>query len=340
MEHRKRRRRHRNKCTVYVLGLLAMITAWTSCKKQSWDEPVEELNLPYAGPAIYYTVLVDSGDRVFVLGGEGLLRNDFIQSEDNGNSWEIFHFNTELYSNKVLYGGTIRHNAVYAVGFDGKIFRNTSFVYDQWRLRQGDFYWYSHTGIAFGSDAVGCVVGHRDYNKGVIQRIDTAANSYQVDSFPFAINDIAFADEATAYAVGYGAVLRSADSGRSWQQLSLTDDNYRSVYCVDKDNIWTVGFNGTIAHITHNGNRYEKVKNGQNPFSNTDRYLDITFRGKDAYIVGEKGVVLYSKDAGASWQRMKKFTKEDLHGVAIHPLRNTVYFVGDHNSAFRATMNQ
>ncbi|WP_158605889.1 YCF48-related protein [Taibaiella sp. KBW10] len=323
------------KNTSLILGLLLCFYA---CKKKSWDTAVTQLTLPYVGEGMYNTVLVDSFDRVFILGGDRFERNDFLQSNDNGATWQVFHYNAELYSNKVLYAGTIRHNMVYAVGYDGKIFRNPDFRYDQWLLRQGDYFWYSYTGIAFGSDQNGCAVGHAGYDRGVIQRIDAEAHSLQVDSFPFAINDICFVDAATAYAAGYGALVKTVDSGKTWQQLSLTNDNYRAIYGIDKDNIWTVGYNGTIAHITQNGTHFNKVKNGQNPLGNTDRYRDIAFKGADGYIVGEKGVVMYTSNAGKSWSKMKKFTSEDLHGVAFHPTRNTVYFVGNHHVAFKTTV--
>lgn len=311
-----------------------------ACKKQSWSTAVEQLQIPDMGNSTFNAVLVDSSDHVFIFGGDRFERNDFIQSNDNGASWQVFHFNSEPYSNKVLYAGAILGNTVYAVGYDGKIFRSAGFIYDQWRLKQGDYFWFSFTGISFGSPGNGCAVGHTGYERGVIQRIDSAVHTIQVDTFPFAINDIAFADPATAYAVGYGAVLQSLDSGRTWKQLSLTDDNYRAVFAINKDDIWTVGYNGTIARLTEGGTKIKKIKNGQNPFSNTDRYRDIGFKGQDGYIVGEKGVVLYSHDGGASWSKMKKFTSEDIYSLAFHPLRNTVYFVGNKNTAFRATVGE
>lgn len=317
------------------LVLILLLQLGTSCSRKKWDNEVEKINLPDPGTGRLDGVLVDHLGRIHIVGGDRHARNDFYQSDDNGASWQLAHYDARLYSNKAVYSITEYGNAIYCGGFDGKMFKNSGASNNDWDLGLGDSWWYTFTGVTFTQSGMGFAAGNSGFEKGIIVRFLPDLQLQQVDSFPFAINDVAFVDDQLGYAVGYGALLQTKDGGASWQQLNLTDDNYRALYIADRNNIWTVGFSGTIAHITDDGRAFKKVKNGQNPLSNTDRYIDITFSGDQGYIVGEKGVVLYSGDAGKHWKKMKKFTREDLHAVAIHPTDRSVFFVGNHNVAFR-----
>lgn len=319
----------------FVLLALLLQVGLLACSRKKWDSEVEQIALPVPAKGRLNGVLVDHSGRIHIVGGDRHSRNDFYQSDDNGATWQLFHYDAQLYSNKAIYCITEYANAIYCGSFDGKMFKNAGTANNEWQLGLGDSWWYTFTGVAFNNAGMGFAAANSGFEKGLIVRFLPDMQLQQVDSFPFAINDVAFVDDRLGYAVGYGALLQTKDGGNTWQQLNLTDDNYRALFITDRDNIWTVGFNGTIAHITEDGRAFKKVKNGQNPLGNTDRYIDITFAGDEGYIVGEKGVVLYTADAGKRWQKMKKFTREDMHAVAIHPLDHSVFFVGNNNTAFR-----
>lgn len=318
--------------TIVIISFVSL-----SCSRKEWETEVESINLPFTGVGKYYDVLVDQSDRIHIVGGDRFSRNDFFQSNDNGNTWEVTHFNPIEYSNKAIFSIAEHKGSLYAGSFDGKVFKNTTGSNADWVLGMGQAWWFALTGIAMNENDLGLTVGSSSIHTGIILKFNENLDLLQTDTFPFAVNDVAFLNNDIAYAVGYGALLQTKDAGATWKQLNLTDDNYRSVFIIDKDNIWTVGFNGTIAHITNNGADYKKIKNGQNPFSNSDRYIDIAFKGKDGYIVGDAGVVLQTTDGGANWKRMKKFTQSDLRAVSFHPHANTVFFVGDSQAAFKYT---
>lgn len=320
-----------HKVLVYFLFLFLLL----SCSRKKWSEEVEPIALPGFNGGNFYDVLVDNKGQIHIVGGVRLERNDFYQSNDNGASWHLFHFDEVQYSNKAVFALGMLNDTVFATSYDGKVFKNNAGANNVWELFLGDAWWYTFSGISFGQNNIGFVAGNQGFQQGLIVKINSSMQTLQVDSFPFSINDVAVVDAQTSYAVGYGALLQTKDGGQNWQQLNLTDDNYRSLFVVDKDNVWTVGFNGTIAHITDNGSKQTKIKNGQNPLSNTDRYLDIKFKGQEGYIVGEKGVVLYTSNGGKDWKKMKKFTKEDLRAVAFHPIENTVFLVGSNGAAFK-----
>lgn len=317
-----------------LIFLIACVSI-TSCSKREWATSVEKMQLPFTGVGKYYDVHVDRSGTIHIVGGDRFNRNDFLQSDDKGATWQVSHFNAVEYSNKAAFAIAEHEGAMYASSFDGKIFKNLTARPGAWELGLGQVWWYALTGMDFNKGGIGLAAGNNGITTGVMLRFSKELDLLQNDTFPYALNDVAFVDENVAYAVGYGALLRTKDAGLSWQQLDLTDDNYRSVFVVDKDNIWTVGFNGTIAHVTNEGASYNKVKNGQNPFSDFDRYIDIAFKGQHGFIVGEKGVVLQTRDGGKSWDKMKKFTKSDLRAVCFDPFVNAVYFVGDDGAAFK-----
>ncbi len=320
-----------------LLFIIAITLLSLSCSRKEWDATVAAIPLPDTGEGKYYDVLVDQSGRVHIVGGDRFSRNDFFQSDDNGTTWRVAHFSPVEYSNKAVFSITEHNGALYAGSFDGKMFKNQTGINSEWELGLGNIWWFALTGIGINEEGVGLAAGNSGIQKGVIIKFNTDLEPLQIDSFPFAINDVAFVNNDVAYAVGYGALLQTKDAGATWKQLDLTDDNYRSVFVVDENNVWVVGFNGTIAHVTNGGADYKKIKNGQNPLSNTDRYIDVAFKGQDGYIVGEKGVVLQTNDGGKNWKKMKKITKHDLRAVCFHPNTNTIYFVGDNKAAFKYT---
>ncbi|HRP89825.1 MAG TPA: YCF48-related protein [Edaphocola sp.] len=319
------------------LTLLLLIFAFCiyGCSKKDWSGSVTQITLPQTNNGRIYDILINQQSKIFLVGGDRYERNDFFQSNDDGYSWTICHFDAEENSNKAIFCITEFNNTLFASGYDGKIFTNETLQPNGWHLRSSEFWWYSFTGSTFTENGNAYFAGNWGYPRGLIVRTNEHLSNKKIDSFPYAINDISFVDNQTGYAVGYGALLQTLDGGDTWQQLNLTDDNYRSICVLDKNNIWTVGFNGSIVHITENGRKFNKIKNSQNPLGNADRYLSITFNGLSGYITGEKGLVLQTSNSGKSWQKMKPFTNNDLYKAAFHPVEKTVFFVGDKNTIFK-----
>ena len=320
-----------------LLAFVLLVVQLFSCSRKKWDTDPQSLILPQTEYGIISGILVDNQGILHLVGGDRLERNDFLESADNGVSWALQHFDQVQYSNKAAFCLTENKNKLYAGSFDGKIFWKNANSSSTWNLKETDSWWYSFTGLTFVPNGIGFAAGNWGYNKGLILKLDTDLKTIKTDSFPFAINDISFLNDSLGYAVGYGVVLKTMDAGLHWNQLNLSDDNYRSIYINNQNDIWTVGFNGTIAQITDNGEKSRKIKNGQSPFSSSNRFLDIAFKGQEGYIVGEKGTVLHSSDGGENWSMMKKFTKEDLYVVAFNPNGNWVYFGGNNNAAFKYT---
>lgn len=310
------------------------VFVFAACRKAQKGTTIEKMVLPSTDGNIY-SILVSEQGRVYFLGGDRLARNDFFESDDLGLSWRLSHFEEVEYSNKAVFCVAEYAHEIFAGGFDGKVYKQQALVNDNWRLGLGHSWWYTFTGLSFSQLGIGFAVGNSGFGSGIIVKFNSDMETLQIDSFPFALNDVVMLDAQEGYAAGYGAILQTLDGGNTWSQLTLTDDNYRAITMDASGVVWTVGFNGTIAKIANKGDTIKKIKNGQNPFSNTDRYLDIAFKGDNAYVVGEKGVVQFSTDSGASWKKMKKFTHEDINAVYFHPNQNIAFFGGNNNMAYK-----
>lgn len=298
-------------------------------KNKSNDENVTQLVLPDASQLNAVNCLPDGS--LFAFGGMKFERSDFYSSQDNGNSWDVFHHPPN--GNKGLYASCLVGSNLWAAGFDGKIFfKNTSD--STWVFQQTAYFLYTFSAIAY-RDGTALIAGNMSYNFGLLLRVDTLGNILQIDSFPFAINDVIFVDNGKAYAVGYGAVLKSIDTGKSWAQLDITDDNYMAIAAKNANDIYTVGYEGTIVHIYNDGNAFDKIRNGQNPIGIKERYRDIAFKEDFGVIVGDKGLVRISRDGGKNWEPKKSLTKNELRAVAVSPIGDFFVTVGTFGSAFR-----
>jgi photosystem II stability/assembly factor-like uncharacterized protein len=116
---------------------------------------------------------------------------------------------------------------------------------------------------------------------------------------------VRFADEQNGYVAGLGGVvLVSKDGGRNWayRDTGLKQAIF-SLYPVD-GRVIAVGEKGFVRVSQDGGDTWAIPKSG---FPTVFTFMrDIWFApdGKSGYIVGERGKVLHSADAGATWDRV------------------------------------
>lgn len=144
------------------------------------------------------------------------------------------------------------------------------------------------------------------------------------------------ANESVLVAAGLrGLVLRSADAGKSWQQISMpVSSDLTSVFILDESNAWIVGHDGLVLHSDDGGNSWDRQLDGrlsEQPFKDfyqeengfepeaSARYLDemaMNFRqgpslpwldvhfenAEEGFVVGSFGMIAHTSDGGKSWQ--------------------------------------
>ena len=161
---------------------------------------------------------------------------------------------------------------------------------------------------------------------------------------------VCFRTNLVGYAVGSsGLIMRSADGGATWTKISNPATlDLRSVAVLRDGSSYAVvavGANGQICRSTDDGLTFSLVTNvtmEANPPSLEYNFLSRTHQAGPytSYIAGNKGMMLFSTDAGASWDRLlvdfNLGYQPNLNCVAHGPNPDYVYVVGQNGFLARS----
>ncbi len=98
-----------------------------------------------------------------------------------------------------------------------------------------------------------------------------------------------------------GTILHSADR-TSWEvQASGVDENLSSIYFVNSQKGFCVGYHGTVLRTEDGGKRWAKVAVESAYYLTGVHFVDE----KTGFIVGEFGTLLATSDGGATWKAVR-----------------------------------
>lgn len=140
-------------------------------------------------------------------------------------------------------------------------------------------------------------------------------------------------------AVGdYGTIIRSTDSGKTWQQAAAVPVSglLTSVSFADAKNGWAVGHGGIILATRDGGENWEI----QHTADGKPVLLSVHFTDAGhGYVVGAYGTALQTADGGKTWEPMQVGEGRDadlhLNHVFSGP-EGTLFAAGESGSAFRS----
>lgn len=129
------------------------------------------------------------------------------------------------------------------------------------------------------------------------------------------LNDIAFSDSSTGFAVGNGGViLKTADAGDSWTPLaSGTTKNINALAVTDGGDVWVVGDSCLVLRSTDKGSSWQRI----DVLSGKKRLLDVEFNGSLGYISGNEGTVTKTLDRGESWRSQAFDVSQSIHSFCF-----------------------
>ena len=295
----------------------------SACNKNAVSLNIELL--PAETDHNLYDVLFVDSLHGFMVGGERYASSDLLYTADGGQNWTLTQLPPE--ANKAVYAIAASDNRVQATGFDGKLF-NFDSEQESWGYSQTNW-WEWFQGIFIHPSGNTFIVGGVGYANGRILQIDVSGQVVQADSFDFELTDICFANSLEGYACGYGAVLKTNDAGRTWEQLHVKGDYYKSLYYRMDGSVWAVGYNGSIMHSDDGGMEWKKDRTGGNIGKNQWRLRDIAFlNNKEGFAVGDRGLIVQTSDGGNTWNRIISPSDADLHAVAFQA-ESYVWVVGN-----------
>jgi len=114
-----------------------------------------------------------------------------------------------------------------------------------------------------------------------------------------------------------GVILHSDDAGLTWQlQPAFTTGTIESVYFLDENRGWAVGWAGLLLRTTDGGRFWDSVRlPGVWETLSCVRFRDA----RNGWAVGMFGAMLRTRDGGSTWQRLDAPVKSWLTSIAFVP---------------------
>ena len=116
-------------------------------------------------------------------------------------------------------------------------------------------------------------------------------------------------------------------------QTSNINQSLRSVYFLDENLGWAVGFNGTILHTTNGGTNWAIQTSGT-----TNKLYSIVYflDPNNGWVVGEFGTILHTSNSGVNWSVQNSGTI-NLLGSIKFTNANTGFICGNNGTILKTT---
>lgn len=257
------------------------------------------------------------------IGGERFDHSRLLRTSNGGTTWTSIDLPD---ADKALFGiGQSANGRVYVIGYDGKMLYSDDLGLT-WNFRQLRFEAYKAISLRNNDNPV--AIGGISFDRGDIMELNGDGGIRNHEIVDYELNDIAFTGDGRAYRCGYGTIQYSTDSGRTWNWTKFKNDNYSAI-AVRDERIWVCGREGSIVRSIDGGQSWERLRNGTYIGEKKYRLNDIEFRNADeGFAVGEKGVVLYTRDGGLNWSELEAFTTAHLYSISLQST-NRIYVCGE-----------
>lgn len=260
------------------------------------------------------------GNSVYILNNStaaiagGNESNDSIRSifmtTDRADNWNINLDVIKSWLKSVVFSSY--SNGV-AVGYDGAILKTTDGGIN-WSsiIAPGNTYGRHFNSVCFADSLIGYIAGGwpaDDSIQTILKTTDGGSTwNIQSDNLGYWLRSISFSDALNGMAVGdHGTILKTTDGGSNWAPLTVPGNagtrDYQSVYMLNSLTALIVGGNRsndsiqTILKTTDGGSNWNVVLDHLGPMLKSIDFAGVS----QAYIVGNRGVILHSTDKGDSW---------------------------------------
>jgi len=157
----------------------------------------------------------------------------------------------------------------------------------------------------------------------------------------FIIRDIYLVDRQHGWAVGpsgqmtdVGIILNTTDGGETWKvSLHPSGAIGKGVFFINRLKGFVVGYDfyGGVIMTTTNGG-----ENWEHHYPPTPGLNDVVFTNDSTgWIVGDYGFILYTEDAGSTWEKVNSGTDSNLRRIVFVEDGNVGYIFGKDNTLLR-----
>ena len=136
------------------------------------------------------------------------------------------------------------------------------------------------------------------------------------------------------YAVGYGNIFMSSDTGKTWKCNHIANIQLYSIFFVNNSKGFVVGRNGLLYETTDEGNTWWNI-----PLPYTNKLYSICFSSVDTgFITGENGLILRTCNGGVTWTKKETNFHGRIFSIANNQ-KNIWIAVGDSGKILKSLNN-
>lgn len=317
------------KCIKCFLVLMFIMCSF-SCKKDMlyWQKVVQlNSNTTFRLDNIKFI-----GNNICIAaGGNTFYQSEIVRSTDGGYTWTSFSDST---APKEMYGMGLSDNGnIYLSGIDGDVLHSGDSG-KTWQYNR--ISWNEYFGGTFASPDTGIFVSSVLQRQCTITRVDSGFNIIDQQTFNFGLNNIYMIGPSVGYIIGYGTVMVTTNTGKTWNFQNVQGDNFTAMD-IHGEEIWMCGYMGSIYHTTDGGNNWQRQRNGNDITLPRYYLMSILFTDEqNGWAVCDNGKVIHSDDGGNHWEEYNQFTTSSLRSIALCP-NGDLLVAGDNGNIFRIT---
>jgi len=308
-----------------LIGLITIVV-FSTCGKEEYPIIWEELNSLTDVRLTDVEILNDN--TIYIVGGTRWERGEFLATNDGGATWT-----TDSIYNNVLNELSIKEGNLITAGYWGALLLyepNTA----SWNLTQLPEQVELHS-IAYHSQNNFTAVGGGSFDIGVLYHFNglNSQPDTSLTGLEHEMQDVCYLTADEVVAVGYGAVYKSYNKGKTWEPKPVQGEFFLTVDFPTSQIGYAAGFTGTIIKTTDGGETWKKLRNGNQVVTKRQVFRDILFTSEDkGYLVGDDGVFWITDDGGKSWKTVE-MPETRLNAISLQG--ETGYIVGDDGRIFK-----
>ncbi len=316
------------KFQTYTLLLLTITLLFSACKKETYPLVWSELTTPTT--ANLNDIQFTDENTGYVAGGIKWQHGELLTTADAGQTWT-----SDTLSNNLLNSFSILNNQYHHLtGFNGRFLSKDQTVSPYWVSKFLPSNTELHA-ITYYDQNNGIAVGGGSFQIGIIYRFSTIDGQVDVqkEDVNHEMRDVCFINANEAIAVGYGAVFKTYDAGRTWEPKPIVGEFFLTVHFPTPLIGYAAGLTGTIIKTTDGGETWEKLRNGNKVFTKRKTIRDLYFTDQDkGYLVGDGGLLWITENGGNDWKRV---ALPEIQLNSIHVVDGIGHIAGENGRIFK-----